>query len=279
MNVSASLNAFYDPAYKVPAAEQLVRLYDGGFRYLDMNFWDWSRGDASPFLADNWEDWVKGIGEKADSLGVVFTQAHANVYNFYQDPGDAALYETYVRSIKGAALLNIPWVTFHTSFNSELSEEQMKKDNIEFYKPLAELAAKYNTGIALENMPSRYPENAESLIEMVDPLTAYGTVGVCWDTGHAHISHLNQGEELRRLGSRLHALHIQDNDGVSDHHMPPFFGTIDWHDVMDALHEIDYKGDFTFEAHMIVRRLPEWCKHDGVKTMFDIGEALVNGRF
>ena len=175
--------------------------------------------------------------------------------------------------------VNIATLVGHGTLRDAVMGYSPEKATDEQIEKMKELAAKYNTGIALENMPSRYPENAESLIEMVDPLTAYGTVGVCWDTGHAHISHLNQGEELRRLGSRLHALHIQDNDGVSDHHMPPFFGTIDWHDVMDALHEIDYKGDFTFEAHMIVRRLPEWCKHDGVRTMFDIGEALVNGRF
>ena len=239
-----------------------------------MNFWDWALDPASPFRKDNWRDWVEGIAKKAQALNVKFTQAHADVFNFYT--GDAGRYEMYLRCLEGAAMLGVPWITFHPSGHPDFSPEteaQNIKDNIEYYKPLVETAEKFKVGIALENMSSRLCK-AEHLNRMVDALDS-PFVGICWDTGHAHIAKQPQAESIRLMGNRLHALHIQDNDGISDHHMPPHFGTIEWDPLMAALREISYPGDFTFEAHMIVRRVPEGCKADALRLLKQIGEELV----
>lgn len=274
MKVSTSINVFFDDTFSVPVETQIQRVYDAGFRHMDMNFWDWCHDPASPFRQDTWRDWVEGIAKKAQSLNVKFTQAHADVYNFYT--GDASRHEMYLRSIEGAAMLGIPWVTFHPSGHPEFSPEteaQNIKDNIEFYKPIIELAEKHQVGIALENM-SRRLCTAEHLNQMVDALDS-PYVGVCWDTGHAHIAGQHQADSIKLLAHRLHALHIQDNDGIADQHMPPHFGTIEWASLMDALREINYPGDFTFEAHNIVRRVPEGCKADALRLLKRIGDELV----
>jgi sugar phosphate isomerase/epimerase len=262
----------------VPVEDQIQRVYDAGFRHMDMNFWDWALDPASPFRKDNWRDWVEGIAKKAQALNVKFTQAHADVFNFYT--GDAERYEMYLRCLEGAAMLGVPWITFHPSGHPDFSPETEKKnikDNIEYYKPLVEVAEKYRVGIALENMSSRLCK-AEHLNQMVDALDS-PFVGICWDTGHAHIAKQPQAESIRLMGNRLHALHIQDNDGISDHHMPPHFGTIEWDPLMAALREINYPGDFTFEAHMIVRRVPEGCKADALRLLKQIGEELVGNGY
>ena len=274
MKVCTSINVFYDWDFIVPVEDQIQRVYDAGFRHMDMNFWDWCTDPRSPFCQDNWRDWVEGIAKKAQALNVKFTQAHADVFNFYT--GDPARYEMYLRCLEGAAMLGIPWMTFHPSGHPDFSPEieaKNIKENIEYYKPLVEIAEKYKVGIALENM-SRRLCSADHLIQMVDALDS-PYVGVCWDTGHAHIAGQNQYESLKALGPRLHALHIQDNDGITDEHMPPHFGTIEWDPVMKALREIKYPGDFTFEAHMIVRRVPNGCRADALRLLKQIGEELV----
>lgn len=274
MKVCTSINVFYDETFTVPVEDQIQRVYDAGFRHMDMNFWDWCHDPASPFRKDNWRDWVEGIAKKAQSLNVTFTQAHADVYNFYT--GDSSRYEMYLRSIEGAAMLGIPWITFHPSGHPDFSPEteaQNIRDNIEYYKPIVEIAEKFRVGIALENM-SRRLSTAEHLNTMVDALDS-PYVGICWDTGHAHIASQPQAESIRLMGKRLHALHVQDNDGVTDEHMPPHFGTIEWAPLMDALREIHYPGDFTFEAHNIVRRVPNGCRADALRLLHRIGEELV----
>lgn len=274
MKPSTSINVFFDYSYTLPVETQIQRVYDAGFRHMDMNFWDWCHDPISPFRKDSWRSWVEGIAKKAQSLNVKFTQAHADVYNFYT--GDAARYEMYLRSIEGAAMLGIPWVTFHPSGHPDFSPEteaQNIRDNIEYYKPLVEVAEKFKVGIALENL-SRRLSTAEHLNTMVDALDS-PYVGICWDTGHAHIAGQPQAESIRLMGKRLHALHIQDNDGITDQHMPPHFGTIEWAPLMDALREINYPGDFTFEAHNIVRRVPNGCQADALRLLHRIGEELV----
>lgn len=241
---------------------------------MDMNFWDWSHDPASPFRKDDWRKWVDRIANKAASLGVSFTQAHADVFDFYTQ--DNSRYEMYLRSLEGAAMLNIPWVTFHPSEHPDFSpetEEQNLRDNIEYYKPLVEKAEKWKVGVALENMISHI-RTARQLNIMVDALDS-PFVGVCWDTGHAHVAGEKQGDSIRLMNSRLHALHIQDNDGVSDQHTAPYYGSINWDEVMDALHEIHYPGDFTFEAHMIVRKVPEGCRADALRLLYSIGKNLL----
>jgi len=274
MKVCTSINVFYDSTFTVPVEDQIQRVYDAGFRCMDMNFWDWCHDPASPFRKDNWRDWVEGIAKKAQALNVKFTQAHADVFNFYT--GDASRYEMYMRSIEGAAMLGVPWITFHPSSRPDFSPEteaEILKENIEYYNPIIETAEKFKVGIALENMRGGI-NSAAQLNQLVDGL-ASPYVGICWDTGHAHIAGQNQPESIRLMGKRLHALHVQDNDGITDQHMPPHFGTIDWPPIMNALHEINYPGTFTFEAHMIVRRVPEGCKADALRLLHRIGEELV----
>ena len=278
MKPCTSINVFYDETFTVPVEDQIQRVYDAGFRHMDMNFWDWCHDPLSPFRQDNWRGWVEGIAKKAQALNVKFTQAHADVFNFYT--GDASRYEMYLRSIEGAAMLGIPWITFHPSGHPDFSPEteaQNIRDNIEYYKPLVEAAEKFKVGIALENM-SRRLCTADHLIQMVDALDS-PFVGICWDTGHAHIAGQNQPESIRSMARRLHALHVQDNDGITDQHMPPHFGTIEWGPLMSALREISYPGDFTFEAHNIVRRVPAGCKADALRLLKQIGEELVGNGY
>ena len=72
-------------------------------------------------------------------------------------------------------------------------------------------------------------------------------IGICWDTGHAHINGIKQSEALKYIGSRLKTLHLNDNFGEDDIHLAPFMGTIDWADVMQGLGAIGYDGLLNFE--------------------------------
>ena len=63
----------------------------------------------------------------------------------------------------------------------------------------------------------------------------------------------NQRRSLNILGKRVKALHIHDNDGVSDQHLMPFVGTFRWNDFLQALKDVGYEGDLSFETFAQVR--------------------------
>lgn len=117
--------------------------------------------------------------------------------------------------------------------------------------PYAEHAAKVGLNIVVENMrvhpgavlTHRYCQTPEELCEIADALG----IGVCWDFGHANISGIKQSEGLAYVGKRLKVLHINDNVGMDDEHIPPFTGNVDWRDAMHGLALIDFDGLLNFE--------------------------------
>jgi sugar phosphate isomerase/epimerase len=141
---------------------------------------------------------------------------------------------------------------------------------VSFFRALLPECEKHSVGLALENIfdsaatedgrnsPRWYGSVPDEQCELIDALK-HPLVGACWDTGHARIMKLDQRAALTTLGSRLKAVHIQENDGANDDHMLPFHnGTagVDWTAVTDGLRAAKYKGAFTYEVHNAFRALP-----------------------
>lgn len=279
MNAATSLNIFFDYNYKETVTEQLRRTHAAGFDYIDINFWDWGHSPESPFYGDLWRDWVKQIGAWGAANGVRFHQAHAMVYNPFDDlPESLRKAESARRAIIGAGMLGIDWVVFHPADISGADRETLLYRNLSWLRPLAVLAAENNTGIALENMNDygkniQYCFNADDLCTLTD---AFGmsNIGICWDIGHSHCQRLEQYSEIIKLGNRLKVLHVQDNDGTTDGHTAPYYGSINWNTIKKALNDISYKGEFTFEAHMLIRAVPDDCKDDAARLLYKIGRHI-----
>jgi sugar phosphate isomerase/epimerase len=71
--------------------------------------------------------------------------------------------------------------------------------------------------------------------------------GVCVDTSHTSLGGFLL-ERLHRLGPRLVHIQASDNRGVTDDHLPPGEGIIDWSAVLAALDGVAYRGVFMLEV-------------------------------
>ncbi len=99
-------------------------------------------------------------------------------------------------------------------------------------KPVVERALELGVRVALENSWEDRPELIEHLIELVDEDGLY----VCIDTGHLNVfSRLSIDHWWKRLGKRVIALHLHDNDGLSDDHLPPGRGTFNFERLGELL--------------------------------------------
>lgn len=289
--VTTSINLLFDPKFEDPVLHQMDRVVKKGFKYLDFNFADWSDSPDSPFAKDDWREWILSVKEYSEKNGVKFVQAHGPLYNIFgEDTERKRLNDKLcIRSLEATAMLEIPWVVFHAgTFEGEFDRahiEELRRHNVEWFTPLVEACETFGTGIALENMADVFGEqqnmkncycsSTDDLIELVDSFHS-DRVGICWDTGHANVNRSNQPYDLKKIGSRLKALHIQDNNGIDDQHMPPYHGNIEWKSLMRALHEIDYAGPFTFEAHNEIRKMPDPCKDTAIGLLKELGDYLVS---
>jgi len=71
-------------------------------------------------------------------------------------------------------------------------------------------------------------------------------VGICLDTGHAHIA----GDlylAAHKLSGHLQLVHANDNDGTWDQHVPPGRGGIDWNRLVNRLADVSFQGGLILE--------------------------------
>lgn len=124
------------------------------------------------------------------------------------------------------------------------SEEKISDTRTESLKILTDFQKDRPTVITIENCG----EDVDDLLKIINAVDS-DKLAICLDTGHLNLIKGDQGEFIRKCGSKLQALHIADNLGTYDNHMLPYSaGTVDWKDVMSALKEIKYDGLFNFEV-------------------------------
>jgi len=96
--------------------------------------------------------------------------------------------------------------------------------------------------IALENGDF---DRIGKLLAEYDP----GYLGLCYDSGHGNMA-AGSGARLDALKGRLVAMHLHDNDGLSDQHKIPFMGTVDWRELARLAAGSSYGGPVTLEVSM-----------------------------
>jgi sugar phosphate isomerase/epimerase len=129
--------------------------------------------------------------------------------------------------------------------------EGAKRRYREFLSSCLPYAGDRGVTLALENAgrdPHSYPPTIEDLRQLVLELEG---LKVTLDTGHAHLLERRAGrratgssiaEHVRNLKGHLVHLHVHDNRGRQDDHLPPGDGEMNFRPVVEALREIGYDG-------------------------------------
>ena len=116
----------------------------------------------------------------------------------------------------------------------------------EFFPPLIEQAGACDCRLALENI---YEETPELLIQLVEELDSEW-FGHCFDAGHWNLfGRQPMVEWLDALGAKLLHLHLHDNHGRADEHLPVGEGTIDFRPLQSRLRHLAPRPSITLEAH------------------------------
>lgn len=98
------------------------------------------------------------------------------------------------------------------------------------------------------------PTTPDHLIEIIN-LGHLTRIGVCLDTGHAHIN-VGIAEAIATLGSRIVSVHVHDNHALRDEHLWPGDGTIDWAETTKALKALPSVPACVLEIHHALPETP-----------------------
>lgn len=197
----------------------------------------------------------------SDELGIRFELSHLPFSKKVRtDPDFLPVFnKNMYRAIDAAKLLGVDYAVVHPNTTTLLMEDydeaREREIVLSHLSPFVEYANKVGVSLVVENMrlvpkptpAHRYCQTPEELCDIADTLG----VGICWDFGHANIGDLKQSEALAYVGSRLKMLHVNDNCGKDDDHLPPFLGKVDWRDAMHGLALAGYEGLFNYELHTV----------------------------
>ena len=155
------------------------------------------------------------------------------------------------RAADAAAVLGVRYLVIHPGPEREgepPNEERWQRleDAAEALTRIANHCRDLGINLLLENMlPHLLLGSAGNLLHILGSIAATD-VGICLDTGHAHL-----GRELEmivsKFGGHLEMIHAHDNRGDFDSHLPPGEGGIDWDRLLRELEKIDYRGAIILE--------------------------------
>ena len=99
-------------------------------------------------------------------------------------------------------------------------------------------------------------------------------VGTCLDTGHAFLSG-DLRTVVHKLSGHLRMLHVNDNLGDGDQHLPPGEGAIDWISLIRQLRQWRFQGPLILELASSGEH-PERIMEHARKARAYLGEILAN---
>ncbi len=273
MKIATSMSVLWDYSDDIDRA--VARLAAGGLEALDLDGFDTMKAWRGP-LGD---EQVARLRAASDRHGLPFVQAHGPMYDYYGPDAEEHLADTF-RCIEWCGLLGVPWMVMHAympeGVDSPAHRQHCLDINLEYFRQFFPALEKHQVGIAIENSSDfwgrkrRYSSVSGDLITLCDALD-HELIGLCWDTGHAQLQKLDQEAAISSMGARLKAIHVQDNDGLSDAHILPFHGKIDWNAVVAGLKGAGYQGPWTFEVGNAIRPLPDPLRDDAIRLMGSIG--------
>lgn len=127
------------------------------------------------------------------------------------------------------------------------------KNSLLAWKALLRRAEALSVKIALENVFDENPTPLRRLLEAADS----PFLGYCMDAGHGHIfSEVPLPEWIEALGSRLIEIHLHDNHGQADEHLPPGQGDIDFPAIFSSIRGKKLDPIYTIEPHEITHLEP-----------------------
>lgn len=161
-------------------------------------------------------------------------------------------------------------VVCHAAFDERYyvsHEQQWLENSRDTWRGFVEEAAEAGTRIALENV---YEDSPTSLGLLLDVFRGSNNICFCFDTGHFNaFSRSDLDAWMDVLGSRIGQVHLHDNHGGADEHLPVGEGTFPFQRFFQLLEERGIRPIVTLEPH---------TQEDLWRTLENISRmGLVNG--
>ena len=222
---------------------------------------------TDPVFMDGFEDNHPQVTQILQGIqGVAMHGAYLDTFYTSKDPLIADVSRLrFGQSIKVADFHGIPQVVFHSGYRqffdgySAGTREAFLKKAIAFWGDFVESVPDGIT-VYLENVEDDSPDILASIIQGIDS----PKIRCCLDVGHAHCNAATPlATWVDALGDYIGHVHLSDNDGTMDQHLPLGAGTGPLLPTIQQL--LDRVGkDISFVLECSIPQSFEWLKQSGL---------------
>jgi len=229
-----------------PPEETIRNLKPLGVQYVELT------DDGSHILNPSRVKDLKGAAESYGweySVHAPFAEVNIAAYD---DSMRRASLRRLERSLQSAAKLEAENWVFHPGAATALEwvyPGEAWKRNLESVKYLRRVSEELGIEAAVENVPEPFPfllksvEDFERFYSELD-----GELGMVFDVAHANIRG-EVGKFLEQFGNKIVHVHVSDNMGDQDTHLPVEQGTINWRETIEALKKLGFSGMIIVESY------------------------------
>lgn len=190
---------------------------------------------------------IREVGNWFRANGVQFHSMHSPMYmsNDFSRGSDPPLnivdadkrgrieaMDEIKRALEVAEFAPFRFLVQHVGLGNEMFDTRKFEAALTSIEHLRAFARPLGVNLLVENIPNEL-STPEKLLELIKTLH-YDDLGVCFDTGHAHIMSTVQ-QAFGVLADRIRSTHVHDNKRDRDSHLWPGEGNIDWNQAMQFL--------------------------------------------
>jgi sugar phosphate isomerase/epimerase len=228
--------------------EEIKTNHELGLDYVEIGI---EGPKGSPEIISKKKKQILSLLKKYNMFAIGHTSWWADLGSTYE-PVRLGWLEEGKKAVRLCSELDINLLNFHSHSNGMfLKDKDGRKAVLDSFvkslKQLVEYAKKYKVEIMLENMPDK--GEITDLVDFKYIINRVPGLKVHLDVGHAFIYGGMKGVEayIRTFKGRLAHIHLHDNHGEADEHLPLGAGRIDYKAVIVALKKAGYNGTITFE--------------------------------
>jgi len=179
---------------------------------------------------------------------------HAPFYDLRPGALDHRIREVTIERLERVFEL-VPWfkpksVVCHAAFDERYyisHEMEWVENSKETWNRFVGLAEEMDTIVSLENV---YEYTPEYLGLLLDAFSDNPHLALCFDTGHCNaFSGTSMEAWMGSVGHHIGQIHLHDNNGSTDSHLPVGSGTFPFYDFFDLLRDRDRNPIITLEPH------------------------------
>ena len=202
--------------------------------------------EAKALVADGYDDmelplahfepWMKQlgtnywqeIGQAIREVGIEPISVHGPYYPLLDTDRREGI-AMLSRHAQAASALKTHAMVIHPVYHQHLHVTPIMKKamdwDVDLSNAISDVLGDSGTYLAIENVPF----NSFAYLETLFSRLPQSNIGMCFDTGHYHVRPEHTLEKIiQTFGPHIVHLHLSDNDGLSDQHLPITQGNFPW---------------------------------------------------